>query len=340
MGEYLVGCYAPPGEDSIFRVRVNEANLRMERIAAFRCAENPSYLLLHPSRNVLYAVEELVPNGRIAVLQVKGDRLDKILELPSGGSAPCHLALDEDGRFLFVSNYMSGSLAVFALDRNGLPLGMTDLKQHRGAGFHPQRQEGPHVHSSYWWQGELLVCDLGLDTVFCYRLDSATGRLQETDRALSLPPGTGPRHMCRSSRFSNILYIDGELSGDIFAWDVERNRILQQISAVPEEICGCFTMSAIKARANSLCVANRGYDSYAMFEIQEDGLLRLLRIGKHAYRAPRDFLNLPEGILSADQDSRQLSALRWNEQGSLEVVDVLPLASAMPACLLPFQWRQ
>ncbi len=60
---------------------------------------------------------------------------------------------------------------MFELDNGGIPKEVCCLMKHEGKGIDPVRQEGPHVHFSKYLNGMLYVCDLGVDTVFCYRVN-------------------------------------------------------------------------------------------------------------------------------------------------------------------------
>lgn len=334
MREYLIGSYAPNGCNSIFRIRRNESNQKMECVAAYDCAENPSFLLKHPQKEIVYAVEEMVPNGKIAVLRMTDKKLLRVASFPSGGSAPCHLELDNSGRYLFISNYMSGSLAVYALDSDGMPIRMTDLKQHHGHGTNPQRQEYAHVHSAWWHGGDVYVCDLGLDTVFCYRLDTETGKLIETERNIAAPKGSGPRHCCHRIEQPEILYVDCELSGEILVWNMQQQKLLQCVSALPDgETSGW--LSAIKAKGDRLYVANRGFDAFTCFVIKENGLLEKSCISEHVFKVCREFLPEETCLISADQESCQLSILCYGENGSLAPIQTCLLYPAKPTCILP-----
>ena len=101
---FYAGGYAKPGEGGIglYSLDLRTGTCTMESECAL--LENPSYLLCHPNQNVLYAVEELQPEGRVAVLSREGGSWQKKCAFPTGGADPCHLALSPDKKFLFVSN--------------------------------------------------------------------------------------------------------------------------------------------------------------------------------------------------------------------------------------------
>lgn len=140
---FYIGSYAAAEETGIYQFELDAGTGILLKTGEIAGIDNPSYLLSHPSGKVLYAVEELNPDGRIAVFSLKNDTPEYLFSLPSEGADPCHLALDEKGEFLFVSNYTSGSLTVFRLDGEGRPAEVTDHRQHTGHGIRSDRQEGP-----------------------------------------------------------------------------------------------------------------------------------------------------------------------------------------------------
>lgn len=287
--------------------------------------ENPSYLLCHPHKNVLYAVEELQPEGRVAALSRVGETWQKICDFPTGGADPCHLSLSPDGKFLFVSNYTSGSLAVFALDENGVPAGRSDFVQHtmtaaERKGANPLRQEGPHVHFAHCDGSHVFVCDLGLDRVVVYGWDFAGGKLTRCPEEIRFPKGSGPRHLTFSED-GRYLYVICELSVEVhvFVWDKEHWRRVQTVSAIPEPPefskfpCGetLSTGAAIRiVNGDRLMASTRGHDSIAVFRISNDGRLEDRQIFSAGGKVPRDFQVFGGFLLVANQESGSLAVLR------------------------------
>lgn len=68
MKQFLIGSYAPEGEPSIFGVELDEEKQKLRLLWEDGQVQNPSFLYLHPNCHVLYAVEERVPNGGLAVM--------------------------------------------------------------------------------------------------------------------------------------------------------------------------------------------------------------------------------------------------------------------------------
>ena len=178
MKQFLIGSYAPEGEPSIFGVELDEEKQKLRLLWEDGQVQNPSFLYLHPNCHVLYAVEERVPNGGLAVM-IKTEEGWLLKERLLAGSAPCHLEMTSDARYLLVSNYMDGTIGVYRADESGMNVVQTDLVRHQGKGVNPTRQEGPHVHSCLVIGEKIYSADLGLDTIFVYELNPADGKLGE-----------------------------------------------------------------------------------------------------------------------------------------------------------------
>jgi 6-phosphogluconolactonase len=189
---------------STFR-RSPDGSLTPDRTLAMA---SPSWLTAHPTAPVVYATNEST-NGEITT--VSSD-LEVLGTISSGGADPCHLAVSPDGRHLLCSNYTSGSLSVFALARDGLITGQTDLARHEGHGPNPQRQEAAHVHMSVVRDRVVSVVDLGTDEIRSYTLTD-NGKLDPLSVS-QMPPGTGPRQLLRRPD-SDLAYVVGEVAGTL-----------------------------------------------------------------------------------------------------------------------------
>lgn len=333
--EFLIGGYAPKGENSLLGVRLTtEGDARLSVLWQNAEAENPSFLLTHPNGQVLYTVEERVPDGGIAAFTKDADGWRVAKRLPAGGSAPCHLAMDDRARFLFVSNYMSGSVAVFSLAEDGMPMKMSCLKRHSGHGVNPFRQEGAHVHSSLYTDGRLYAADLGLDTVFAYRLNAETGELTEEKR-IRFPDGCGPRHMAIHPDHRGLLYVNAEMGGQVFVVERETGRILQTLSAAPADFQGDLRSAAVKVRGDRLCVSTRDCDAIALFAIGENGLLTPPVIYDHKQKIPRDVWWGDPWLITADEGSFGLTLLRADEGGAIRQIGFTLTDGLKPTCVIP-----
>lgn len=168
---------------------------------------SPNYLVFDGDR-AFATVSEAFPDtgeGGVVRLSVAPDGfLSQMGEImPTGGSGACHLAVDGDD--IYVANYGAGSVTKIG--------GAT--VEHEGNGPDPIRQEAPHCHSTFFSPDKkyLLVCDLGLDTVFVYDRE-----LSEVSRA-KVPDGAGCRHLV-FSKDGRFVYVENEMgcSVSVFSW--------------------------------------------------------------------------------------------------------------------------
>ncbi len=295
--------------------------------------ENPSWVLESRDGKHLYAVEELNPSGRIQSLKI-GKDLEREACLAAEGADPCHLA-ETETRLLLVSNYTSGSLAAFAL-RDGIPQPCPQLIRHMGSGPNPARQEGPHVHSVWEAEGEILAVDLGLDRIVRYVRGEA--ELRESGDRIALPAGCGPRHLCFPPGHPELLYAVCELSCEVAVLRREQGsyQVTQRISTLPEGFAGENTAAAIRTDGRYVYASNRGHDSIAMLKIREDGGLERADVCPSGGRTPRDFVLTQDGwLLAANQESGRIAVLAADrDKGSLTLTDTF-LEAVRPTCLCP-----
>ena len=329
---FLTGSYAAPEDVGVCRFSFDPAQgFSLQK--GWENFINPSFLLKHPQHPVLYTVEETTPEGTVRAWELQGALLRPLGALPTGGGSPCHLALSQDGMQLYVSNYVSGSLAVFALDESGAIRARTDVVRHMGRGPNAQRQEAAHVHFSMAFEGRVYVCDLGMDAIVIYRNED--GRLRQVGR-VSMPAGSGPRHLARSLLRPDRLYCVAELDSRVYALNRETGgwRRAQSVSTLPEGFAGDNTAAAIHLTpAGTLLLAsNRGHDSIAVFPVQSDGTLGRPVISR-CVAQPRDFLICGDHVLAASQRDSVVRAYRLDRRTlRLEATDMC-LETGRPVCL-------
>lgn len=333
---FYTGSYAASREPGICRWAADFEARKFTCLQTYSGIENPSYVLLHPQKNVLYSVSEKTPRGELWAFRAEASQLVRCCTLPSGGADPCHLALHGSGNWLAVSNYTSGTLAVFQMDDGGLPIRMTDLVRHTGTGVRPDRQQGPHVHFAQFRDDTVYAVDLGLDRVACYTLDTCTGTLR-AGQTLRLPDGSGPRHLAFAPGDPDRLYVLCELgSAVVFFQNTELGwREVQSCSTLPEEYDAGNLAAAIwfSEDGKVLFTSNRGHDSVAVFAVAEDGRLRRTQICKTGGAVPRDFHVFGRCLVCANQGGSHLTVLRYDS--GRESLEPYPMETAVgqPVCI-------
>lgn len=312
---FYTGSYGHAGEESITHILADFDRGTLTRTMVSTAAECPSYLLKHPNGRILYAVRELTDEGALYTFAIEGDALRLLSTLPTGGQDPCHLSLDESGRFLFAANYTGGSFCVFRLDERGMVQARTALVPHIGNSSDPIRQQSAHPHCTAHMDGSVLVCDLGLDQVLRYRLNTESGTVTKAG-GFSLPPASGPRHLLPSPAGNGVLYVVGELTGKVFVFRLRGASAepVQALSTLPDGFSGKNISAALKLShdGRALFVSNRGDDSIAVFRILPDGRLERSGICKTGGRTPRDFAVFGSYLVVANQDSDLLTVLHYD----------------------------
>lgn len=159
----------------------------------------------------------------------------------SGGHSPCHVAVSPDARHVAVANYVSGTLAVFALDGEGALDRDAQVLRHEGSGPHPELQDAPHCHQVVWDGRLLTVTDLGSDRVHRYRRDGEDESgpwVPLREGPARLRTGSGPRHQVVDGE---VRLVVGELDSTLTAYRVDPvSSDWQEVASPP----GCVDVDA------------------------------------------------------------------------------------------------
>ena len=335
-----IGCYT--GEsggrgEGVIAARRDRATGALAVLGTAARSPSPSFLTWHPSRPVLYAVNEIA-DGAISAWSVDdAARLTPLGSRPTGGGSPCHLAVTPDGGHLVSANYEGGSIAVHSLDVAGVPGERSDLLAHVGRGVDPRRQEASHVHlvSPDPRGGPLLAVDLGTDSVYRYDLHPDTGRLVPAGPRLQTRPGTGPRHLARHPD-GRHCYLVGELDATLTTYERDaggtlRERGHQRTSAregpvQPSEV-------AVGPDGRFLYVANRGVDTLAVFAL-DDGTPRCVTEVEAEGHWPRHFTLIGSHLYVANERSHSIGVFLVDPATGVPAPIGLPVEVPSPTCVL------
>ena len=295
---------------------------------------SPSFVVHHPTRPVLYAVNELT-DGRVSAFEMAADAtLTPWGSWPTGGALPCHLAVATGARHLLVANYGTGSVASFALDADGRPGRRADLVVHQGSGKHPERQDRPHAHQVTATADAVFVVDLGIDTILRYRLDPTNGTLGSGEPAAVLPPGTGPRYLAMAP--SGLVYLVAELAGTVTVLRPGPGR-WEELGSVPTSTSAVDTLAseiAVSLDGQWLYVANRGPATISVFSLGDE-LPTLVAEVPTGGSWPRHFVLVEPYLYVANQLSHTVTVFRIDPANGIPSPTGDVLATPSPTCLLP-----
>jgi 6-phosphogluconolactonase len=320
------GTYSTGGSRGIYAYRFETGSGKIVPVGVAAVISNPSFLLAHPNRKLLFAVgeegSETAP-GSVTSFSInpKNGRLTQLSQVSSRGGGPCHLALDRSAAWLAVANYAGGSVAVLPVGADGKLGEASAFVQQRGLSVNRARQSGPHAHAVLFSPDNrfLLVADLGADRIFIYRFDAAHGRIAPNDPPSAEGPlGGGVRHLVFHPN-GKVLYAINELASSVtmFRFDAERGALedVQSVSTLPEGFKGKTTAAeiAIDAAGARVYASNRGHDSLALLAVDPVLFtLTTMEFPSVMGRTPRHFALDPEGrnVVVACQDSGLLLVFR------------------------------
>ncbi len=317
----FIGTYTRTTSRGIYAVRLDASTGALAAPVLAATTANPSFLAFTPDRKFLYAVSENDAMAAVFSVDVAAGTLaPRQPPQSSGGAAPCHLVVDPTARTLLVANYHTGIVAAIPLHADGT-LGTPHPIQHTGHSVNPERQASPHVHSVTLSPDArfVIVCDLGLDKIFSYRLDAAAATLTPGDPPfVATAPGSGPRHFVFGAD-GRHAYAVTEMGSTVIAYDYAPATgaltTRQTLSTLPADFKGASTGAEIRLHPNGrwLYASNRGHDSIAIFAVNPaDGRLTPVTVTPCGGKNPRNFTLSPDGnwLVCANQNSNTLTVFR------------------------------
>ena len=329
----FVGTYTPKDGASrgIYAVRLDPATGALSAPEVAAETPNPTFLALHPDGRVLYALGEgAAPDGKVTGgvaafgFDAASGKLSPLNTRGTGGAGTTsHLVADTTGRMLATASYSGGYVASFPLGVDGRIGPVASFVPHSGPlGPNPARQEKPHPHSVTLSPDNrfVFVADLGLDRVFSYRLDHATGTLTPNDPPfITVTPGSGPRHS-KFSKDGRFFYILGEVDGSVTVCTYDAahgaGTPIQHTTTLPAgfKVTDPDRAAEIRVHPNGWFVyaSNRGHDSIAVFAVQADGTLALVEFTPCGGQHPRNFALSPDGawLVCANMNSDNLVSFK------------------------------
>jgi 6-phosphogluconolactonase len=283
--------------------------------------ENPSFLAIHPSKKFLYCVNELadsINGGYISAFEIAIDKksLSFINKVPSMGTWPCHISIDNSGKFIMNANYGNGVVALFSINPTGGLSEAKSMHQHL-----PKATDGHEVkaHAHMILQDKynqnVYSSDLGTDMIWVYKLDTLKQILVPATIHIPTQRNSGPRHFEFHPK-QPWVYVINELNGTIEAfnskasfgyWD--RFQTVSTLEPGQSDTASCADIH-ISPSGKYLYASNRArVNNIAMYQInQQSGELKLIGHHLSGGKTPRNFVIDPSGnyMLVANQNSNNI----------------------------------
>ncbi|MGI9474859.1 MAG: lactonase family protein [Rubripirellula sp.] len=323
-----IGTYTRGAGGGIHVAKLNETTGALSEPVLAASMVNPSFVAIHPTRPLLYAVSEVSAadeksQGIVAFRILKDGTLKKLNGRSTQGASACHLAVDPTGKCVAVANYTGGSCISFPIESDGSLGEAGSFHQHvGGSGGHPQRQAGPHAHSINFNAAgtQAFVADLGKDQILLFDVDPSKGEMTPSKQPnLPLPVGGGPRHFSFHPDGKHA-YTNLEMTSEVAKLDYDATQGTLRLdgvwSTLPSDAKrdGYSTAEClVHPSGRFLYVSNRGHNSIAAFAIDpQDGSLTPLGNTSTQGEVPRGFGIDPSGqfLLVGNRNTGKVVTLR------------------------------
>jgi len=242
---------------------------------------------------------------------------------------------------------MSGSVAMYTVEKDGRLIGPVDFIQHQGFGKDPVRQSGPHAHAVVFEPRRqiLYVPDLGMDTLVLYKLDRDEKKLVHlADLDLKTAAGAGPRYMeiHPNGKWAFLINeLDSTVSLVSLSGKTAKIETIHTIPLLPKDFSGTSTASDLHLSPDGrhLYCSNRGDDSIVAIEIdQETGTMKTIGRFPCGGKTPRNFMITRDGryVIAANQDSDMLVSFRRDTATGLLTATGYTVEAPTPVCVRQF----
>ncbi len=345
---FYVGTFDSQG---LFVYEFDRSSMKMTLVQTVGERQSPNFQALHPDRETLYSVSghtftDDTGHHTVSAYRIDGEtgHLSMINEQSSEGRGVCHVSVDPQGEFVYVSNYSSGNLSVYRIQEDGGLSEAVDVVQHEGGSVNERRQQGPHVHSIIPSPDGryIYVSDLGIDKIMIYEVNRQTGGLSPA----SVPfventPGAGPRHFTIHPN-GTVAYSVEELSSTVAVFRVDKQtgalEQIQRIEMLPEDYEDQNTAADIHISPDGshLYATNRGDDSLVIYRIDQlSGELEL--VGHESTRGghPRNFGIDKQGefVFVANRDDDNVVFFSRDEATGVLQYTGMEIEAPAPVCV-------
>lgn len=345
----LISAFASGDQGGIHAFRFDGKSGTLKPVHRTGEIENPFFMAISPDQKFLYSIYAPTFGGKdpeqIAAFQLdaKSGKLSPLNRQSSKGTASCFVEVDATGKSVLLANYSSGSVASYAVGKDGTLSEPVSFVQHEGASVNEARQKEPHAHCFVISPNNKFAyaADLGIDQIVCYAFDPATARLTPNTQAfVRTPPGSGPRHLTFHPN-GKYMYVINELLNTVTLFDFNaENGVLierQTISTLPADFAGVSHTADLKITPNGkyLYGTNRGHDSLAAYSIADDGSLTLIEIVPSLGKGPQNLAITRDGasLICANMAGHNVSVFQINANSGMLTSAGTPIEMPGPSCI-------
>ncbi|WP_373229408.1 lactonase family protein [Cohnella sp.] len=344
----FIGSYADSNNPGLYTCEYDARSGNLELLNQVSGLKNPTFLDVDEHNKRLYTLAEGVDSkdqrcGLAAAYDIEpsSGKLSLINIEVSVPVPACHITLDRTNQSLLVSSYHGGMIGMSPLLEDGRIGPIADIQRHKGSSILPV-QDRPRAHSTFIdrLNRYAVVCDLGLDRIFLYKLELSTYRFIPHGE-VQVAPGSGPRHFVFHPSLS-YGYVINELNATItaFTYDEDQGELseIQTVSTLPDSYKGENSCADIHISPDGkfLYGSNRGHNSIAVYEIDLlSGQLALVEYASTMGEHPRNFAISPDGhfLLAANRDSDSIVTFNRDLYSGKLTPTGDSLNVSMPVCI-------
>jgi 6-phosphogluconolactonase (cycloisomerase 2 family) len=313
---------------------------------------SPSFLALDPSRNFLYAGNEVFPTGgSVSAYKIGGDGSLSLLNTANSSNfpaaGPAYVSVHPAGKYLLTASWGGAYISAIQIMPDGSLGRLTDTVLHTGNLGPNQTQAHPHMIQADPSGKYIIVQDLGQDRTYIYTLNLTNGTFDTTPTIVASEPGSGPRHFAFHPDGTHMYSINevGSLI-NVYQWSSAKGTLLLQntFSTLPAGYVAAHGAStaaevAVSLDGNFLYGSNRGFDSIFIASIKRYG--RNLTGGELEYtwtrgETPRQFTFSPDGrfLYAGNQNTNTIAIFHVDTANGLLSATNQYVGVASPACIL------
>ena len=283
-------------------IRIYDADVKEGRLTEREHVSitNSSYLTISHNGRFIYSITDM---GVEAFRIIRDGKLEPVNKASINGMRGCYVSTDYTDSYLFVAGYHDGKITVLKINEDGSIGAITDEIFHKGIGSIAERNFRPHVSCVKMTRDNhyLCACDLGLDHVKIYRLDTATGKLKLADVVRS-DQESAPKYI-KFRKDGKFCYIIHELNNtiDVYSYEEEKDNPvfnkLQTVKTINDYHAGDSAACAMKFSVDYkyLFCSNAGDNSVGAFEIDtKTGLLTKKFVLPISGDYPKDIAVFPD----------------------------------------------
>jgi len=358
-----ISCFAFDASNGELKLLNNQFQVNPSYLSITNIKHSSKVELENKSSTYLFAVSEIIASKKpvIHTYTINDNYALSLIDTKTiEGGCPCHIHYfkNKEGQsFTASACYETGNLVIHTVDIEKIDNTINNIEPiniyHKGSSQHPSRQTQAHTHCACFdtVSNKLLVCDLGLDQVKVYSVHKNNNSFNAIEKQIiSLPAGSGPRHICFDENYS-YGFIINELTGSItilkhsaekneyeikgnFDASGQLNESVNASKSIDTDLGG----AAIRVSADGkfLYTSMRSDNTIRLFEfdpIKE----RLNHIASYPTGGltPREFTIDPTGkwLLVAHQDSDTIAIFNVNSyNGTLSLFNIVENVKS-PVCL-------